>query len=110
MGTLEEYERSNTVCWWPGIISTGGHHEDKEGHIKSNRNQLQLPAKYTEYEIEHEKRSDDDERNKIHPVVRAAQGIVGLQSIHSDVGQRPDEQCRAHSTGNISKTLMKVDA
>ena len=37
-----------------------------------------LPAKYTEHEIEHEKRSDDDEGNKIHPVVRAAQGIIGL--------------------------------
>ena len=59
--------------------------QDKEGHITSNRNELQLPAKYTEYEIEHEKRSDDDERNKIHPVVRAAQGIVGLQSIRMSV-------------------------
>jgi hypothetical protein len=40
-----------------------------------------IPRKNTENEIEHEERSEHDERHKVNPVKRAPQSIVGLQKI-----------------------------
>ena len=39
----------------------------------------ELSTQDTENEVEHEEGADDDERNKVDPVERAAQRVVGLK-------------------------------
>jgi len=40
--------------------------------------EVDLPRQNTENEVEHEERSEHDERHKVNPVKRAPQSIVGL--------------------------------